>query len=410
MNIRKYTVYSLNELISLIFLILTTWIILLIALHRIDSSKFSHYENNYKTYLSKSDRLLNSSLKAKNDLKYWLKKNLALTPLFSQNKTNYLCLSVLSKNRIGSTKNYVTQSVMSILTRASLKYRNKIRIFGFNMEPEPEKNQNLLDLNDLIQVENLSSKFEHKNMRLVEALDYAKCLRYLRKQACKYSILIEDDAVFSTNWYEKIENELRKIEKLNLKNFFIIKLFSGYKFFDNDWIFYPFLLIWALFLSVVVWFLEFLFLTRIRKLKLSNFSVICLFLNSLVLVWFSRTTSISPMGEGVHEYTTGFGAVSVLFPWNRLLSLAEYMENTVESYLSGKSIYFEAKDLLIEDFRSRNRLVEYILEPSIIQHTGMHSSLYKRDMSQRGFRLMYKSFSFVDNFKLIEFNESSFRN
>jgi hypothetical protein len=55
-------------------------------------------------------------------------------------------------------------------------------------------------------------------------------------------------------------------------------------------------------------------------------------------------------------------------------------------------------------YREKNNLKEFIIEPSLVQHSGMHSSLYDRDTTLTGFKNLYKSYSFIDENLPIVFN------
>ena len=71
----------------------------------------------------------------------------------------------------------------------------------------------------------------HSNLRLKEGLDYSQAIRDMSKNNCDYIIFNEDDTIFAYNWFDVIHNVLKKTIKTS-QDFFIIKLFTGYKIFD----------------------------------------------------------------------------------------------------------------------------------------------------------------------------------
>jgi len=145
---------------------------------------------------------------------------------------------------------------------------------------------------------------------------------------------------------------------------------------------------------------------KYKATKLSALKIILLTVNSLSLIVIFYTTSYAPCGVGVRPYSTGFGTVSVLVPHSKLILLSNYLNQTVYAYLAGKINYINAKDLIIDTFKRENNLSEFIIEPSIVQHIGLHSSLYSRDSGNQGYKKMYKSFSWPDSKKLIRFDSS----
>jgi hypothetical protein len=238
-------------------------------------------------------------------------------------------------------------------------------------------------------------------------------MKYFINSSCEYAILAEDDVIFAENWFEIILTELERTEKLKMNDWLMCKLFSGYKFFDNDWldmsnialilklVFYSIIL--SIF-SITVYY----YVMKHPKKKVFTKAIIFLFfLNSLTQMWFYNSTSVDPFGDTTHYYWTGFGCVSVLYPNKSLHLLSDFLSNVVLNYINGTSAFFKPKDLLIDWYRKVKHFRELSIEPSIVQHTGLHSSLMVKDISQVGYRLMYKSFSFVDDFKLLKFNKQS---
>jgi len=300
---------------------------------------------------------------------------------------------------------------MSLLTKTPLKLEKQIQITAFNTEIDSEKNVNLLKFKNLIKIETLkSSVVAHENLRIKEALDYALILKYMHAQKCQNSIIMEDDALIAHNWFQMITSSLDTIQKaFDEHEFIYIKLFSGYKFFDWDWIKFPSIILKVFSYACLITGLNWSIILNSNMFKLTNVKLFLLFINSFSLITFFYATSVTPCGVGVRPYSTGFGTVSLLIPYSKLILLSNYLNVTIYDYLNGKTDKISAKDLIIDSFKTQNNLTEFIIEPSVIQHIGRHSSLYTRDVeSSDGYKRMYKSFSWADSKKLIEFDPKYF--
>ena len=401
-----------NDVIEWLFFVLvliTSWVVILFCCRYLNTkSKLYHLEISYENYLKKAKNLEASSLKAKLDIEQWNKSNFSRLPFFNKIKSSdhkFLCVSILSKNRIGTNvKNYVNQAILALLTRTPLRYENKIKIVAINTEENPATNLNLINLNSIIHIENINSKINHFNLRIKEAADYGLVFQYLFNENCQNSIVMEDDAIITFEWFEKIKHSLDHISNVYNNEFAYIKLFTGYKFFDWDWLYYPNAVLKVCFYSILLTAFNYILITLNRLVKLSKTRKILLGINSLTIIILYNTTSVTPCATSTRLYSTGFGTVSILIPHSKLLPLSDYLNKTVSDYLNGHSQTFDAKDLIIDFFKTKHNFSEFIIEPSIVQHIGMHSALYNRDVSSLGFKNMYKSFSFQDSDKLIEFN------
>lgn len=403
-----------REYIYLILIFLNSWIIFLIlARFILPSSKFYYYTNSYDGYLSRSKMLQESSVLANNKMKEWLINKNIRNHLFTNKHDNYLCVSVLSKNRIGSDVNYINHALMALLTRTPSSYKDYIYMNVFNMETFPENNRNLFETSQIFDIFNISTMYSRNNisqllindnLRVKEAFDYSLVLKWLHKKKCNYSVILEDDAIISYDWFERLSDAIRTIKS---NNWSCIKLFSGYKLFDWTWLLYPSIILEILFLSLFLNIPMMIVISfGLRKLCLivRKIYYIFSFLNIIIISCVYKSTSICPINEGIHQYTTGFGTVSILIPNFNLLPYSNHILENILKYLAKEEKEFTPKDLLLDSYRLSNNLVEYIIEPSLVQHTGMHSSVYFRDLSPNGYFRMFKSFSFVDDNKPIIFN------
>lgn len=234
-------------------------------------------------------------------------------------------------------------------------------------------------------------------------MDYVLILRHLNSLNCNYSLIMEDDAIIAYKWFSLLETEIESTLSRR-GDWAFVKLFYGYKFFDWDWIWSLSVIIKVLMLGLFLYLVQFTFIINIFSKKFSSISLFIIFGNSVALVVFFNATCINPMGAGVHKYTTGFSAVSVLIPNKRLTVIADFIEDHVDDYLNGRIGKFIPKDLLLTSYSKASRSAEFVFEPSLVQHIGIYSSIYLRDVSEYGYQQMFKSFSFASHFEPIRFN------
>lgn len=235
-------------------------------------------------------------------------------------------------------------------------------------------------------------------------MDYALVLKTINEMDCSYGLVLEDDAIISHNWFTRIQLAL---EQSNLKtrlNWSYIKLFIGYKLYDWEWLRYPSVIIKVLLFSIFLHIVQYTIIFNIYPKKFSKITFFLVFVNSVALIVVFNATSVNPVGAGLHEFTTGFGTVSVLIPRHRLLNISQFLIKNVDDFITGRSRDFIAKDLQLDNFRKSVGDVEFVFEPSLVQHIGYFSSVYERDVSPEGYKRMFKSFSFVSHFNPIRFD------
>ena len=411
---------SVLHLTLFTLLLISNWLISLIYFKFMNKySKLYHLEESYQHFAQKSKQLEESSMRAQLNLEEWLLQNnyssnkSSFGPLFNSlntSQTKFMCVSILSKSRRGATSNYVNQAIMSLLTKTPLKLNTQLKMFAFNTDEPNRPNTNLLNMKHLIQIININANQSLQSTpRLKEALDYALALEYLHNESCQYSMLMEDDALIAFNWFDSLTRGLDYIRKnFNENEFIYMKLFSGYKFFDWEWLSFPFMVLKVAFYSLVLFCFNLSLILKL-KFKLTNVKIFSLLVNSFSLCVVFYAISVAPCGFGVRLYSTGFGTVSLLIPNSKLLLLSRHLQTNMYGYLDGSVTKFNAKDILMDEFKVRNNFKEFIIEPSLVQHIGMQSSLYDREDSSRGYRQMYKSFSWPDGKKLIEFDLNFFK-
>ena len=192
-------------------------------------------------------------------------------------------------------------------------------------------------------------------------------IRKLYAKECNYQLILEDDILAQFNWFTRIETIVANIPIKHKNKWLLVKLFTGYKFWDWDWT-----REWTVWLEVaytsalIVFFTVVLFVKLLCQ-PLNRVKCALILVNSVGLVVVYHATRVAPIQwNGIREYSTGFGGVAVLFNRNNSIRFAAYLEKVVDDFILGKSEFFQPKDLLIEQFKSENNLSEFIVEPSLV--------------------------------------------
>jgi len=133
--------------------------------------------------------------------------------------------------------------------------------------------------------------------------------------------------------------------------------------------------------------------------------VFILGINLLTLAVFINSSSIKPIGYGLKAYSQGFNAVAVVYPRHQLLAFSDYLVGSIYSYVvAGTSDKFIPKDIVLSLYKQENKLDIYVVEPSLVQHVGVHSSLRNLNHSpvnikQNQYR-PFQSYSFMKNYEI----------
>jgi hypothetical protein len=145
------------------------------------------------------------------------------------------------------------------------------------------------------------------------------------------------------------------------------------------------------------------------SLNKEKYLLFFLFVNTFSIKFWLNSTSIYPLGTGVIKYSQGFNTVANVYPFEKLNILIQTLEMSVSNYVKlGKP--FIPKDMIISKLGYNLYLEEFILEPSVFQHVGFHSSLSKIDQINMENLLNnqyrpFKSYTFQKYyFRLIDFN------
>ena len=333
--------------------------------------------------------------------------------MYSSSKHTKYCLGILHVPR--PHKDYLIQGVTALLTRN--KYSpDKLKMFIYDVKPESDRNPGDIEaLENLIQVVKRESTEEYLPFDMIapnyETAHYVDVLRHLSAQQCDYHIVLEDDALPSFNWLDKIDEAIGKIEK---SNFFQLKLLFPRKYdsvFEHkiEWLFV------ALGCGILTYLLRLLFMKNGSRYSLIGFSLCCgIFALSYMLIGRQYFVSFS---DGVHQYQVGFCLSAVVYPQNILLPLSDYMVKWITSHRHTHASFktddpdlswLRPKDKLTHQFSDLTGLQEYIVTPSVFQHIGIHTSL-RFKWGENAFQKLIWAYDFPDDDSLIKYDEKVFQ-
>jgi hypothetical protein len=247
-----------------------------------------------------------------------------------------LCLGILTARRHGSQKSYLTQLLGSLVTRMDLP-QHDVSIHVFNVDANPSEHIEVKNVPSFIPVSNIKAPASFKGEEKVldpkfqEILDYAAVLRKLEAAGCRSSLLVEDDALAAESWKDQVEEALRQVR-------------SQY----SKWLF--------------------------------------------VRLYAPRDYARVPRGQQrLYNYKT-YSTVAVLFNGEETSRMADTFEKHIEEVLQGKAI-FKPKDALLNAFSEGSGFPSLSFEPVVFQHTGIHSTVCKRDL-EKGFPLYMSARNF----------------
>ena len=449
--------YGSKEFYFLIYITLIWALVVYINKNLNPNSKHSYYVKSDEEFMIKFNSYLDSSLSSLAELKKWISENYKQASLASPNDSLFnnlalvkrtkdasssnkiLCVGMISKKRLGD-RLYPIQTVVSLLTRVKLKYQDRILLDIFNMDKAAALNTDLNFVNSLVNIVNVNTNvdFSMQIPKVKEAFDYASVMEFYANERtdCDYVALIEDDSIACLNWYEKLIEALENIDSSynlwrkyfnsnyytsNFKDasqyWMCLKLFTSFRSFD--WLSYPLAVLNFVFFVAITSILKtavfnYFFKRKVFFVKRSaKFYKPFIVLSSLILNFWLMSTSISPLGYGVKQYSIGFNTVANVYPKHVLGSLSGFIKSSVN-----RSIYdasqFMPKDLLLNKFRYKYGLNEFIVEPALFQHIGLQSSLSSSvsfdDLYLAQYRVFQSYSFFKEHFSLIKFDPNFWLN
>jgi hypothetical protein len=428
-----------NAIIFIIPFLCGPWFLFIFLSLTCDFSKLYFFSKNTDHFLESFEIYEKSSLQALNDFEAWLDQNLNNQKIFSKSTANTqhnVCIGILTKKR-SSEHSYTTQTVTSLITRIQLKYQNEVEITLFNTDDEVNRKNNseFNRLKKFLNYENIPSPSFVNNaemsrllkytIKLKESMDYSYVMnRFYSNSQCKYGLIIEDDIITTFDWYSQLKNTLQNLEAHQC-DWMMLKLFISYRNFE--WLLLPYRWIVTVFQAIIIALIEykiFSFFIETRKVN-RRFLILILFVNTIILLAWLNCYSVRPLGNGLINYAQGFNTVANVYPREKLKLLSNHLNKTNRQYLeSGKN--FKPKDIAIEEFRRSSSSLwwfngfkyklnnEYIVEPTVVQHIGIYSSLSNDQSdinSQSLLKLQYRpfqSYSFRSHREPIQFDPQWF--
>ena len=125
------------------------------------NAKFKYFAQSDAQFMLKFDAYKNQSLVALQHIHNWLQVNNIKKPIFNRRQLaknddkQTLCIGIMSMRRLGQ-RFYTIQTVTSLLTRVKFKYQDRIVINILNLNKNMSSHHDLIFLNGLIQVIDIS--------------------------------------------------------------------------------------------------------------------------------------------------------------------------------------------------------------------------------------------------------------
>ena len=426
----------MSKFVVVIGFIIFIWTVTNILSYHFPFSKNYFRVNSDSELIDRYNFYSKSSQNAINDLKKWMDKSERKTKLFNKlNKNNSFCVAVVSKERLGYPNleaNTIIPSIASLITRIKLKHEDKVNIVVLNVDKN-ESRSDLLLLSDLVQIVHIENPysmtlFENQHPKVREMSDHITILNWLYKRSCNYTLILEDDAIATYNWYEKTIDAINKLNSYT-SDWFSLKLFTGFG--KWDWVFdidsvirsilfvFIFTVAQSLFLNYLISILnnascslKLEFLNTRGFLNLRNIPkkyIALIFLHTILFKLHINCTTSTPFGTGVREFLQGFNLVASVYSNNQLNLMSIYLETFFKTYMFNNVPGFIAKDELLKIYIKENHLREFIVQPSLFQHIGVFSSLSARGPDLKSLQnFNFESYSFEDNMKPIIFDKKNF--
>ena len=234
-----------------------------------------------------------------------------------------ICVTITTARRQNTPLSYLAQTVAALITRMKMPISvSKVSIHVFNVDNEPEKHDDVDLVRHLVPVTRLKVRRNVRYPKQQESLDFTHLLRLLAASSCEYAILLEDDALADENWLDLVEYAISQLEE---RDWFVVKLYSA------------------------------------------------------------RPEYLFPQRPRITNYDQGYNTVAMLLNKEYMTEFADALDAHMDECLtrSTNSDKCSPKDIFMEDFAAKKRLKMQAFEPVIFQHTGVYSSISKREISSR---------------------------
>jgi hypothetical protein len=375
-----------------------------------------YYKNDVEKLAKLEDQRRADSGQALNEIRAEMQRLNMKGPLFTQPGSKELCVSITSVARPG--RKYLSQTLAALLTRMPLRFQDRIKLTLFNAELDPSDHHEALGLSDLVNIVNVRyeknldpSKSTDVRRFAKELLDYLYTTRETYAMGCRYNLLLEDDALASTNWMEDLEVTLRKLEE-SKEPWLMMRLFSTFKwigFSKDNFSDYVLLFLFTVVLAAIVYvsglgILALIslfkrgkssweplsddqtpsssFLRRYKSPDLISTALLLALAFALVLLVGKQT--IIYRGDGIHDVAIGASCVANLHPRDGLKLLIDYLDAAVTQHGKSNELYLMPRkdqffDYIVTDQyeKTGKKYAELLRLPNLFQHIGVWTSLGK---------------------------------
>ena len=169
------------------------------------------------------------------EMSRWLHAQQKQLPLFANRLSPHsatadnpkFCVMILSARRRDATTSALKQTVVSLLTRMQMfAERSDFYIHVFNVDSEPEKHTEIIEITDLVPVSTLkNTKYSHEvtGRKDQETLDYFDSLRATHSIGCPYATILEDDTLADVNWTKRLRDVAAAVEG---KSWGLVRLYT----------------------------------------------------------------------------------------------------------------------------------------------------------------------------------------
>eukprot|EP01080_Neovahlkampfia_damariscottae_P002255 gene2255-2429_t len=206
-------------------------------------------------------------------------------------------------------------------------------------------------------------------------LDYSKILQYCSKINSKYSLILEDDCILKSNFYEELKKLTKKLKELD--DFAWIKLYFDDKYRNFEIEDFHFLFLTSMsFSSLILIFIYFIFHFLQYNLKVIGitskiFIFIWFTILFLILISMSGKQNLIPLKNGINKFGHTGSLVAQLYKTSNL--------QAISNYLSGINLPPNAKPIPADRILGTFPLIQneqsslkntYIYYPYIVKHIG----------------------------------------
>lgn len=271
-----------------------------------------------ESVLMRKFSLYDSSAKsAMDDIKQWAELedvSLPLIPNLVENRDPSrkpkICVGIQTAERPHSPISYLRQCVVAMLARMDFSSLDEVYIHAFGLRGKGD----FASVSDLVPVTEIDLPYpETLHTVLQQSRLHALILRQLQGIGCEHIIMLEDDALATLDWVDRVKDAVSQVNERRV-----------------DWL--------------------------------------------MIKLYTARSFGDKASSAGLNSYDQMFGAVAYLINKLHVIEFADTLDAAVVAVEAGKQVSPEV-DLVIIDFsRQKHRKAVLAFEPVVFQHTGIYSA------------------------------------